>query len=459
MNDLLRKAKSLANEQPEEALSIINQVLNTGDPDSDEGQIALFMAGYIMLNAERNGLAYHIFQRCAQLKPDRSEIYSNMGMCFDECDKPRALEIFNKAIQLDKNNDSAIANKALMYLQTGRPEQCISLCEEILRRDPTAKSSRHNMGLAKLMMRDWSGWKEYHDTLGVKHRERRDYCLPEWHGEPGQVLVYGEQGVGDEIMFASCLEDLSKTNDIVFDCDRRLESIFKRSFDFPIYGTRFKTETPLLDNHSPEYQVAIGQLPFHFRKAESDFPGKPYLKPDPERVKQWDAIMGEGLRIGVACKGGGPQTGESHRSSDLDLFKPLYGQNLICLDYKGVTAEECEERGMKYWERGVRKGADLEELLAIVANCDVIITVCTTLVYFAGALGKPCHVLVPDWAGYRYHKSGNTFPWYESVKLHRGNWTKAIRGINEDLHRLRPEGSGGLSHLVPLDTEQGKRAG
>ena len=76
------------------------------------------------------------------------------------------------------------------------------------------------MGLGKLMLREWSeGWKLYHDTLGVKHREGRDYGLPEWNGEPGTVVAYGEQGVGDEIMFATCLNELAQTNDVLFDCE------------------------------------------------------------------------------------------------------------------------------------------------------------------------------------------------------------------------------------------------
>lgn len=448
MRPELKRAKDLAEIEPDEALRLCNKVLNE-EFDTEDAQIALFMSGYLMMQAERYGLAFNIFQRCAQLRPNQSEIWSNMGMCLEDNDKLRSIELFDKAIKLNPKNESAIANKALMMLQTGRPKECVNLCKLALEIKPDLRSAIHNMSLAKLMLRDWSGWKEYHDTLGVKHREARDYGLPNWNGEPGQVLVYGEQGVGDEIMFSSCLEDLQKTNGIVFDCDSRLESIFKRSFDFPIYGTRFKTNTPLLDNHKPDYQCAIGQLPYFFRKKDSDYPGKPFLKPDPERVKQWGSILGEGPRIGIAWSGGTHNTGFKERTTKLDTFSELFGENLVCLEYKDVDEERLKACGIKYWPRAVKKGSDLEELLALISCLDVVITVCTTVVYFAGALGVPCHVLVPKWPGYRYHIKGDSFPWFDSVKLHRGDFKESIRRINaQDLHRIRPTGNGSLSRSM-----------
>jgi len=444
MNERILKAKGLANDRPDEALRILNDILDE-DPDTEEAEIALFMSAYIMMQANKTGLAYHIYQRCAQMRPNRSEIWSNMGMCLEESNPEKAIKLFTKAYQLDNKNNSAIANKALLYLHTGRPKQCVSLCDQALKIDPNMRSALHNKGLAKIMMRDWSGWKEYYETIGVKNREAKDYGVPNWEGQEGTVLVYGEQGVGDEIMFASCLEDLSKTNKIVLDCDRRLESIFKRSFPYSVYGHRFKDTLEIQDGDQFDYQIAIGQLPHFFRKKDSDFPGKPYLKPDPERVKMWDSIMGEGLRIGFSMFGGGKETREKYRSTNLDTFSPLFGNNLINLDYKKVDEDELKEHGIKYWARGVKKGSDLEELLAIIANLDRVVTVCTTVVYFAGALGVPCDVLVPEYCGYRYHNSGDTFPWYKSVKLHRGNFkenvSKIAGDINADMYRVRQKGN------------------
>lgn len=428
----LKQAHAIIYDEPDEALSICNEVLNQ-HMDDEIAQRALFMSAFIMMEAERYGLAFNLYQRCAQLNPRQSEIYSNMGMCLEDADPERAKLLFERAYHLDKNNFRALANLGLMCLMTGEPERCIDLSTKALSLDPELRAAKHNAGLAQIMLRQWrEGWRNYADTLGVKHREERDYGLPNWNGEPGTVLVYGEQGVGDEIMFASCLADLAKTNDIIFDCDARLEGLFSRSFDFPVYGTRFKRETPILDNHQPDYQCAIGQLPHFYRNADADFPGKPYLTADPERCIQWRALFDtfKGRKVGIAWRGGLKNTGEAKRSLELSDFEPLFNDRdtFVSLEYKPVAKADLERYSIKAYPRATGAGQDIDDLAALINELDVVVTACTTVVYVAGALGKPCFVLVPDQPGYRYHKTGTDFPWYSSAKLIRqsGTWRETI---------------------------------
>lgn len=434
MKDLLLKAKGLAKSEPDEALRICSHVMNE-DMDGEFGQMALFMTGFIMLEAERFGLAYHIYERCAQLNPRVSEIYSNMGMCLEEYDPYKAMRMFQKAYQMKPENASAYANEGLMHLQTGSPKKCVDLCQKALKIDPELRAAKHNMGLAQIMLRNWvEGWENYHDTMGVKHREGRDYGLPDWQGEPGTVLVYGEQGVGDEIMFASCLEDLAKTNKVILDCDSRLEALFRRSFDFPVYGTRFKTSSPILAEHKADYQIAIGQLPHHYRNSEESFSGVPYLKPDPEQVIQWRALFDtfKGKKVGLAWRGGNQNTGMKRRSLELSDLEPIFNSHdtFISLEYKPVDKVDLELYGIKEYPRATAKGGSIDDLAALISQLDYVITACTTVVYVAGALGVPCYVLVPDKPGYRYHSSGG-FPWYNSVKLIRqsGSWKETVQGL------------------------------
>lgn len=422
-------------------------------------QKALFMSAYIMMEGERYGLAYNIYQRCAQLNPNISEIWSNMGMCLEEVDPNEARKCFRKARKLKPNNPHAIANEGLMCLQMADPDQCIALSQKALEIEPI-RAAVHNLGLAHLMKRNWAeGWKYYTDTLGVKHREGRDYGLPEWNGEPGLVVVYGEQGVGDEIMFASCLNDIP--NDIILDCDKRLEGLFKRSFDFPVYGTRFERETPLLDNHAPQYQCAIGQLPSFYRNSEDSFPGTPYLKPDPERALQWRALFDTfpGKKIGLAWNGGLPNTGVKKRSLKVEDLAPVMkpGNTYINIDYKDSAVVF---GGMKAYPRATAKGLDMDELAALVSQLDMVICPCTTAVYVAGALGVECHTLVPKQPGYRYPLEGH-FPWYRSVTLHRqqGSWLNTVGELDKHLHRLRSAGNSGISRSVPFDTAAIQSAG
>jgi hypothetical protein len=455
MEERLLKAKSLAAEHPDEALRICNEIMNE-DMDGQWGQMALFMSGYLMMEAERYGLAYHIYERCAQLAPHVSEIYSNMGMCLEDFDPYKAIRMFQKGYQLDPKNARAMANEGLLHLQTAKPDQCIKLSRKALEIDPQLVSARHNMGLAQLMSRDWkNGWKNYFDTLGVKHRERRDYGLPEWNGEEGTVLVYGEQGVGDEIMFASCIPDLMQTNDVIIDCDSRLEGLFKRSFGCPVYGTRFKTETPILDNYKPDYQCAMGQLPHFYRNEDNDFPGKPYLTPNPERCVQWRALFDTmpGKKIGVAWSGGLNRTGKKKRSLHIsDIEQLLDDENtFISLEYK-----QHDEHPKLHQYQETLKGNDIDLLAAMISELDLVVTACTTVVYIAGALGVPCHVLVPSQPGYRYHTKGTQFDWYDSVKLFRQKdgepWAKTVERYAKSDDWLRSSGNGSLSCVSALNT-------
>jgi hypothetical protein len=418
--DRLLHAKSIINDEPDEALRICNEVLNESFNDQD-AQMALFMAAYIMLQAERYGLAYHLYQRCAQLRPDMSEIWSNMGMCLEEHDPEKAKGLFEKAYRLNNKNAQALANHGLMCLQTAEPEKCIKLSAQALEIDPALVPAAHNKALAQLMLRDWSGWKGYANTLGVKHREARDYGKPDWNGELGTVLVYGEQGVGDEIMFASCLPDLMKTNKVIFDCDKRLEGLFKRSFDCEVYGDRFRTQSRAADQ-AFDYQCAIGQLPSFYRLTDESFPGKKYLKTDPERSLQWRALFDtfKGDKVGIAWRGGLRNTGEKARSLELEDFEPILDaeNTFISLEYKDVSAEDLSKYNLKSYTRATKGGGDIDDLAALIGQLDYVVTCCTTVVYVAGALGVPCYILVPSKPGYRYHLTGE-LPWYDSTNIIR----------------------------------------
>lgn len=435
MHPLLEKAKELAETEPDESLRLCNEVLNE-HVDDVHAQQALFITGYIFLKAERFGMAYNIYKRCAELRPNQSEIYTNMGMCIEEVKPEEAIKCFRRAQRLDPDNANPYANEGLIALQMANPDRCIYLSDQALKLNPDSLSAKQNRSLAYLMNRDWKrGWSEFYATNGVDSREMRDYGCEEWspESEAGSIVVYGEQGIGDELMYASCIPDLHKEGfEIILDVDQRLEAVFRRSFPYAtVYGDRFNKTSRVLDNHSPRYQCAIGQLPAKYRLTDDSFNGKPYLYTS-DRAIGWEATFERytGKKIGVAWSGGRSRTGKRKRTLDADQFKELFETNntFVCLEYKDVPEEVIEGYNLKYYPDVVKRGADFGQLVDMVSALDIVITPCTTIVYVAGALGIPCHVLVPKEAGYRYHKEGTDFPWYKSVTLHRdkGNWKETI---------------------------------
>ena len=163
MDDRLLKAKELCDSEPDESLRLCNEVMNE-EMTGTNAELALFMAAYVMMNAERYGLAYQMYLRCAEAAPHVSEVWSNMGMCLEEHDTEEAMRCFKKAEELNPKNFRAFANQALIYLQTGNPKKCIDYCDKALRINE-CKAARHNKSLAQLMLRKWSqGWKGYSET-------------------------------------------------------------------------------------------------------------------------------------------------------------------------------------------------------------------------------------------------------------------------------------------------------
>ena len=434
----IQRAVNLAETNPEEALRLCNEVLNV---DRNHQQ-ALFSAGYIMLKADRQGLAWNLLNRCDQLNPNKAEIHNNLGMTLEFQDPDRALEHFNRALELNPRNHNAMINKGLSLLRMADPKGCVDWCTKALETEPNATGAYENRAQGHLMLGNWAqGWDDYQYSLGLS-REMRDYGLPEWNGEPGTVLVYGEQGLGDEILFASCIPDLMETNHVIIDCDSRLEGVFRRSFGVPVYGTRFQDHTPILDEHHCDYQIAIGELPRFLRRSDESFTGESFLKADPERCLQWRALLDTlpGLKIGIAWTGGNPNTLKDQRSFDLATFACLFDlpHTFISLEY-----EEPDLAGypVKHWGRAVNKGVDYDETLALISELDLVICVTTTAVHAAGALGVPCWCLVPKYPSSRFLLDGYDIPWHGSVVLRRQEttWSDLVFHVKQDLIQLASE--------------------
>lgn len=439
MLEELHEAVRLADTEPDQALTICSKVIDES-LDGMDAQQALFIYGHVLMKAERFGMAYNTYQRCAQLRPDQAEIYNNMGMCVEMSRPHEAIKLFQKAQKLDPSYAKAYANEGLIALHSANPDRCIHLSDKCLHLDNTSESAKQNKSLALLMNRDWKkGWQLFFETLGVDSRQKRDYGVPDWtpESEPGTVVVYGEQGVGDEIMYASCIEGLVGDGfDVVIDTDPRLELLFRRSFSgCTVYGDRFTDRARAIDNHTLDYQCAIGQLPAKYRLTEGSFPGRPYLEVDKDRAIGWRAIFDsyKGKTIGVAWSGGNPNTMKHKRTFDPSHMSELFDTDntFVCLEYNPVPDDVIHKYGLKCFPDITAKGKSLDHLAAMISQLDVVVTACTTVVYIAGALGVECHVLVPREPGYRYHKKGEKFPWYSSVKLHRfnKNWKNTVRGV------------------------------
>lgn len=393
----------------------------------------MFLMAYCFLKGEKFGLAYNLFMRCIDIHPLKSEPWNNAGMCHQETwNLDDAERCFRKSLELEPGNQAAMANLALIAINRCQPEEALKWIGKAGKVAALNWEALDNKALALLMKRDWKeGWECYRATAGYqKQRPIKKYATPDepdWNGEPGNVVLYSTQGLGDEISFASCIPDAIQKASITLDCDPRLEGLFRRSFpEAKVYGTRFKDEIPW--SEQVDYSLAFDCLPQMFRNRTEDFPGASYLKADPERRIQWNALLKSYGKpaIGIAWTGGLATTGSKKRSLSLEDIAPILKSvdaTWVALEYKDRTEDIREfeaKHGIKIhqWERAVST-MDYDDTAGLVAELDLVITVCTAVVHLSGALGKECWCLVPSKPRWWYGISGDDVPWYRSVKLFR----------------------------------------
>ena len=419
------------------------------------------------------------FLRAAFLKPDYYTAYTNAGLAARdlglleeaEADLRRALEIdraqhtawlnlgtvlqdagrlvearaaIEAAVERAPDNSDVLAAHSTLALREGQPSRAEEIALRALAHDPQHPEARLALGLAQLAAGNFAeGWRNHEARLRSAGMTARHLHMPVWHGEAsnGQsILVWGEQGLGDEIMFASCLPDLLASGvRCTLDCSPRLRALFKRSFP----GVALlEAEGPPVDR-----AIAIGSLPSLYRTRRYHFPRhNGYLRADPGRQVFWQRRLGElgpGRKVGVAWRGGLSHTGRAQRSLPVERLLPLL--RLGGLHWVNLQHDVCQAELDRMRESGIRVAhwadalADLDETAALIANLDLVVTVCSTAVHLAGALGRPTWVLTPRGAAWRYLAHGSEMPWYPSVVLYRqtdhGDWGPVVDRMAADVER------------------------
>ena len=412
---------------------------------------------YIMLSSHKPTLAYNMAKRVIQLAPKNAAGWLNLGMAANDMWRSEeALRCNLRGLKYstnDKQISMLCVNAASVLIDTGKFKEAEKYCRRALEHNPDSEKAVANLGFCELAQRKWQdGWKHYHKTIGCEWRPRQDYGgEPEWDGKgKGTIVIWADQGLGDVISAASMIPDLIKwanENDsrIILDVDRRLEGLFKRSFpEATVYGTRGKNALQwAAEDREIHYSLPIMQLGEFFRNKDEDFPGTPYLVPDPDRVMQWKALFDAKKRpaIGLAWSGGIERTGARYRKVGLDKLKPVIDAvdaHWVSLQYLPAH-KEIEGTPVVEYKHGTLT-QDYDDTVAMVAALDHVFAVHTTVIHVAGALGIPCWTLVPNNSQWRYGQGCEDYVWAKSVRLIRqqrpGQWGNEIKEAAGELSAL-----------------------
>ena len=383
-----------------------------------------------------------MFRRASETNPNEPAIWHNLGkVSFEALRVDEAETYFRRALKLKPDYSLSLDGLGMIGLNRCDYDMARVYCKRALEQNKECIESKVNLGMCNLAHRNWKdGWVGYNTNVGIDgNRTTRTYNKETpWKGEKGKIVVVrGEQGIGDEISFASCLPDLIRdSSKVVLDCDGRLKRLFKRSFpEVEVHGNRYQTDDQ--DWHKSadfDHGVLLGQLPEFYRNKDEDFPGTPYLTPNPEVQVQWRALfdsLGPEPKVGISWVGGSHKTGRHRRSVTLESLVPLLKLpcHWISLQYQDPSDEirAVEDKfGVKvhHWPHGVQI-FDYDITTALIAELDLVISVTTTAIHAAAGLGKECWCLVSEKPMWRYGVKGDDFPWGSSVKLFRqksGQW-------------------------------------
>jgi len=359
-----------------------------------------------------------------------------------------------KALRLRSDTPAPYLTLGNALSELGRTDDALAAHRRALKLDPGSVSARYNIGLINLMRwRFREGWEDFEQRLHINRFKAWRSCEPRWNGSAlngRTILVMREQGLGDEIMYASCYPDLLRqSGQCHIECEPRLERLFARSFPGAVFHPLQDMETRECTDPGVPVDVCsyAGSLPRHFRGGLQDFPAhRGYLKADSDRMQHWRrqlAALGPGLKVGISWRGGVAVTRRSRRSLDLMQLLPLLsvpGVRWVNLQYGDRASEiaafaSAQKIGITDWPEAI--DGDYDETAALVSELDLVITVCTSVVHLTGALGRPAWVMTPRIPEWRYGLERDTMPWYPSVRLYRqrerGTWETVIADIREGL--------------------------
>lgn len=420
-----------------------------------------FYAGCYLAQTGRHSLAIRCYEKSYELQPN-PVIWTDIGAsyrCMNRIEDCRGA--LQRGLEAMPNDPQMLTNLAGSYVNEGDPHAGIPYGERALEISPNEKTI-WNLSLLYLEAGIFDKGFDFYTEGKHQHREDRVFepdppkLTPHLHhelkGQGKTLLVYGEQGIGDELMFGTMLQDAQKDYDIIFECHPRLEHLHRTSMhhDVQLLSTR-KHFGPPSERPVPQAdaKAAIGDLCRLYRREQKDFVwrGPTYTADINERDEyreQLEAMANGRPIIGVATRGGEISTAARYRRLPPSALERLFKRDyfFVGLDYEDVSELAAWLGTERYfWPAAVNFHWDYSHVASLVAATDAVITVCQSVAHLSAAMGHPTHVLVPDKPAWRYGVSGDRWYWYpgKHAVLHRqkGNWNQAIDAAFEALPKLR----------------------
>ena len=391
------------------------------------------------------------YQQAIHIQPNYVKAHNNLGSVLRKQGKlEESIQVCQQAIEIQPDYANAYNNLGLVLLEQGRLEESIQAYQKSIEIQPDSAEAHNNLGQILLLSGDfYRGWKEYEwrlkcdDVISTK----RIFPQPAWNGtnlNGKSILIWTRQGIGDEVMFVSMLDNLRQMSaNIIVECTERLVPLFQRSFPDTQFVLQKNPPSLQLLNPDIDYQIPIGSLGQWLRTDGDSFKQskQPYLTACTNRSakikKRYQKLAAGKLLVGISWKSTGiNQRRALLKSTMLEDWISILSQQDCCfinLQY-GDIKEELEQfqqqtNLMIYQDEEIDSLQNLDDFAAQVSALDLVISTSNTTVHMAGALGKQVWTLLPYIPDWRWMLDREDTPWYPSMRLFRQNETRDWSGV------------------------------
>ena len=394
----------------------------------------------------------HWYEKAIHYDPKNKKAHSNLGVALTKTDHlHKAVAHLKEAIDLDPGYIEATVNISEAYKVLGEYAKAFDACNQVLSMVPDHVPARWNRSILLLLDGNFeTGLAEYEWRWKRPQSPKREIQAgSEWGGQPldgKTIFIYEEQGLGDTLQFARYLPLLQQLNGkVIFEILPSLVRLFSsfEGADRLWVGIRDK-DTRATDRF--DYHLPLMSLPKMFNTRLDSIPSKlPYLKADTRLVSIWQSRMQNhgGVRIGIVWAGHPSHKDDARRSIPLSLFASLKlvpGVKLYSLQKEKYAKWTDEDPESVFEQDFGPEISDFADTAAIMENLDLIISVDTSVVHLAGALGKNTWVLLPHSPDWRWMTERKDSPWYPTMKLFRqkdpGDWIPVFKAVRHSLENI-----------------------
>ena len=419
---------------------------------------AYYNLGNALHRQEKLEEAIEAYQQAIQIQPNYVDAYNNLGVVLIDHEKLReSVQIYQKTLEIQPNYADAYNNLGNALREQGKLEESIRIFQKAIYIQPNHAEAHNNLAMTLLLKGDFkNGWKQYEWRRQCDNFpfEKRDFSQPFWEGtdpKAKSILVWTEQGIGDEIMFSSILPDLlSRNANVIVESDTRMVSLFQRSFPKIRFIPRQNPPNSQLLNTTMDYQTPIGSLGKWFRTDNNSFilNRNTYLYACPKKTseirKKYQELAKEKILIGISWKSTGIDQRQTYskkkKSTLLEHWQPVLAQRncyFINLQYGNVKQELNEfqkHNNLKiHQDEEIDSLSSLDDFAAQISALDLVISTSNTTVHLAGALGKQVWTLLPHIPDWRWTLEREDTLWYPKMRLFRqhriGDWSDVFQQV------------------------------